>query len=117
MKFIFVSDLHSDTALYNDLVELIFFYKPDILIIGGDIFAYSAHAEPQLEFAKEYLCQFIQRINIPIYIIPGNCDKPVSIHYLKNMRVNGLLNFLTFSGTTLLLNLSVITLLNLIHLK
>ncbi len=101
MRFIFVSDLHSNKALYSDLDRLIYWDKPDILIIGGDIFAYSYNAEPQLEFAKEYLCRFIRRINIPVYIIPGNCDKPLSIDYLKEMQVGGLLNFLTLSGTKL----------------
>ena len=99
MRFIFASDLHGNKSLYNDLERLIFLEKPDLLIIGGDLFAYSPHAEPQIEFAKEYLEQFIKRIGIPVYIVPGNCDKPVSINYLKRMQVNGLLNILNLSGT------------------
>lgn len=101
MRFIFVSDLHSNKILFNDLEKLLSSDKPDFLIIGGDIFAYSCNAEPQLEFAEEYLRQFIKRINIPIYVIPGNCDKPLSIEYLKKIQVNGLLNFLTLAGTKL----------------
>jgi len=101
MRFIFVSDLHSNKALYSDLEKLIFLDKPDILIIGGDLFTYSPHAEPQIEFAKEYLGQFIKRIDIPVYIVPGNCDKPISINYLKKMQVNGLLNFFNLSGTNI----------------
>lgn len=62
MRFIFVSDLHSNKALYNALENLIFSSKPDALIIGGDIFAYSPNAQPQLEFAKEYLCEFIKKL-------------------------------------------------------
>ena len=99
MRFIFVSDLHSNKTLYNDLEKLIFLKKPDLLIIGGDLFAYSPHAKLQIEFAKEYLCQFIKRINIPVYIVPGSCDKPMTINYLKEMQVNGLLKFLNLSGT------------------
>ena len=101
MRFIFASDLHSNKTLYSDLGKLILSEKPDFLIIGGDLFAYSPHAEPQIEFAKEYLCQFIRRINIPVYVVPGSCDKPMSIKYLKEMPVNGLLNFLNLSGTNI----------------
>jgi len=99
MRFIFASDLHSNKALYNDLERLILLKKPDFLIIGGDLFAYSPYAEPQIEFAKEYLEQFIERIDIPVYIVPGNCDKPVSINYLEKMQYNGLLNIFNLSGT------------------
>ena len=48
MRFIFASDLHSNKALYNDLERLILLKKPDFLIIGGDLFAYSPYAEPQI---------------------------------------------------------------------
>lgn len=101
MKFVFVSDLHSSKTLYNDLEKLISSENPDFLIIGGDLFAYSSNAEPQITFVKEYLCQFINRINIPLYIVPGNCDRPLTINYLKEMQLDGLLNFLTLSGTKL----------------
>lgn len=100
MRFIFVSDLHSNKALYNALENLIFSSKPDALIIGGDIFAYSPNAQPQLEFAKEYLCEFIKKIRIPVYIIHGNCDKPLSVNYLNKMQDYGLLNILNLKGTT-----------------
>jgi Icc-related predicted phosphoesterase len=101
MRFIFVSDLHSNKAHFIELERLIYLNKPDILIIGGDIFAYSSKAEPQLEFAKEYLSQFIIKINIPIYIIPGNCDKPQAINYLKRICSDGALKFLTLEGEKL----------------
>lgn len=101
MKFIFVTDLHSNKTLFNDLEGLIYSYKPDFLIIGGDIFAYSSNAGPQIEFAADYLRQFIKRINISVYIIPGNCDKPLAIEYLKKMDTDGLLNFLNLNGIKL----------------
>lgn len=99
MKFIFVSDLHSNILLYNDLENLISSEKPDFLIIGGDIFAYSPHVEPQVKFAEEYLCQYIKRVSIPIYYIPGNCDKPLSVSFLNKIHDDGLLNLLTLTGT------------------
>jgi len=101
MKFVFVADLHSNLTLYKDLEELVSSDNPDFLIIGGDLFAYSSNAEPQITFAKEYLIQFIYRINIPIYIVPGNCDRPLAINYLKEIQFDGLLNVLTLSGTKL----------------
>lgn len=101
MKFIFVTDLHSNKLLYSDLEELVFSAKPDVLIIGGDLFAYSPNAEPQLEFAKEYLYKFLKKIRIPVYIIPGNCDKPKSVDYLYQMQEYRLLNILTLEGTTI----------------
>lgn len=99
MKFTFVSDLHSNKSLYNALEKLIFSHKPDALIIGGDLFAYSPNVEPQLEFAKQYLCEFIKKINIPVHIITGNCDKPIAVKYLEKMQHYGLLNILTLKGT------------------
>lgn len=99
MKFIYVCDLHSNKELYNSLKELIFNTKPDILIIGGDIFAYSSSAKPQLEFAKGYLEEFIKAINIPVYIISGNCDRPIAVEYLHEMQECGLINILSLAGT------------------
>lgn len=101
MKFIFVSDLHSNKSLFSALEKLISYDKPDALIIGGDIFDYSSNSEPQIKFIKEYLYQFINRINIPIYIIPGNCDRPLAINYLNQMCGDELLKFLTITGTTI----------------
>lgn len=100
MKFIFVSDLHSDRSLYYELECLIDCEKPDFLIIGGDIFAYSPHFEPQLEFVKDYFIHFRQRIMIPIYYIPGNCDKHLSIKYLNTM-LDDSFQLLTLTGTTI----------------
>ncbi len=99
MKFIFVSDLHSNKSLFIALEKLISSSKADVLIIGGDIFAYSPNAAPQLEFAKKYLSEFIKKISVPVYIIPGNCDKPLSVNYLNKMQDYGLINILTLTGT------------------
>lgn len=101
MKLIFVTDLHSNKLLYNSLAELIYKVEPDLLIIGGDLFAYSSSAEPQLIFAKNIFYEFIKKIKIPIYIIPGNCDKPFTVKYLNEMKDHGLLDFLTLSGTVI----------------
>lgn len=101
MRFIFVCDIHSNKSLYCALEKLIVTAEPDALIIGGDIFAYSPNAELQLEFAKEYLCEYIKKINVPVYIIPGNCDKPITVKYLNKMQDYGLIHILHLSGTTI----------------
>lgn len=98
MKFIFASDLHGSRALYHALEKLIAAETPDFLLFGGDLFAYSPHAEPQLSFIEEYLSGFFKRIGIPAYDVPGNCDKPLSADCLHQ---RGLLQLLTLEGTVI----------------
>lgn len=86
MRFIFVSDLHSNKMFFYELQALISSVKADAIIIGGDIFDYSPQAAPQLEFARGFLSEFFRNLKIKKYIINGNCDRPQAISYIKNMR-------------------------------
>ncbi len=99
MRFLFVSDLHGNKLLYSSLEGLMISVKPDALIIGGDLFAYSPYSKPQIEFIEGYFCGFLERIGTPVYIIPGNCDRSLSINYLKQMNDSKSLHFLTLDGT------------------
>lgn len=99
MRFIFVSDLHSNRVLYDELEELIVNVAANALIIGGDIFDYSSDAEPQLAFAREFLYDFFKKINIEIYAIPGNCDRPKAVKYLNDMKKELGINLLGLVGT------------------
>lgn len=99
MNFIFVSDLHSNENLYNELDLLVDNNRPDMLIIGGDIFKYSNTSEEQIEFAEKFLYEFFKKIKTKVYIIPGNCDRSKSVKYLAKLQEQGLINILNLSGT------------------
>lgn len=107
MRFIFVSDLHSNKMFFYELEALISSIRADAIIIGGDIFDYSPHAEPQIEFAKGFLCEFFKNINIKKYIVNGNCDKPQSITYLNNMKKEMGIELLGLTGTRINNNINL----------
>lgn len=107
MRLIFVSDLHGNKSLYGELKDLIITHKADAVIIGGDLFNYSPNIEPQLQFAKEFLYDFFKEIKIPIYLIPGNVDRPKAVEFLYEMKEEGLINILRLSGTPLLNNIQL----------
>lgn len=68
MNYMYVSDLHGNILLYNQLEKLITHENPNILIIGGDLFAYSAQADDQIKFIDDYFTKYIKRISIPIFM-------------------------------------------------
>lgn len=100
MRFIFVSDLHSNKVLFYELQELILNSRADAIIIGGDIFEYSPYAKPQLEFTRGFLREFFKNLNIKIYIINGNCDKPKAIDFLNDMKEELGIEILGLLGTS-----------------
>lgn len=46
-----------------------------------------------------FTISFINKINIPIYVISGNCDIPLTVEYLKEMQSYGLLHTLNLHST------------------
>lgn len=101
MRFIFVSDLHSNKMVFYELQVLISSIRADAIIIGGDIFDYSPHTEPQLEFARGFLRGFFRNLKIKKYIINGNCDKPQTISYLNNTKKELGIEILGLAGSNI----------------
>lgn len=74
MKLLFLSDLHADNLyvtkginIYPNLVKHIQKYKPDVIVISGDI---SGDYKTTLNFIKK----LENELNIFVYFIPGNHD-------------------------------------------
>ena len=86
MKFLYTSDLHGETHLYQELLSLAISSSSEILAIGGDLlpsFAptkrYEDMVPNQKTFIDRFLFPFLKRIleGTPIekiFLIPGNWD-------------------------------------------
>lgn len=101
MKYVFATDIHGNKEILRELKDLIIKAKADGVIIGGDIFKYASQAEPQLEFAKEYLYDYFKEINAEIYIIPGNCDRLKAMDYLSGLCEELGINILGLEGVSI----------------
>lgn len=86
MKFIFTSDLHGNTSLYQELKMLIDNSEDiDYLILGGDLFAHTRELQNQINFIDSYLKDFLKEIPITTLFIPGNIDWPGAIHMINKL--------------------------------
>jgi Icc-related predicted phosphoesterase len=66
MKMLFTVDIHKSTYALEMILQFISKYKPDILVLGGDITTFGP-----LEYANELLNDLT---DLPILALPGNCD-------------------------------------------
>ncbi len=101
MKYVFATDIHGNKKIFSELKDLIIKVKADGVILGGDIFKYASQAEPQLEFAKDYLYDYFKEINAEIYIIPGNCDRLKAMNYLGELSEELGINILGLEGVVI----------------
>ncbi|WP_321516133.1 metallophosphoesterase [Marinifilum fragile] len=86
MKFIFTSDLHGNTSLYQELKMLIDSSGDiDYLFLGGDLFAHTGQLKDQINFIDSYLKDFLKEISIKTLFIPGNIDWPGAIHTINKL--------------------------------
>lgn len=86
MKFIFTSDLHGNTSLYQELKMLIDNSGGiDYLFLGGDLFAHTGVLQDQINFIDSYLKDFLKEISIKTFFIPGNIDWPGAIHLINKL--------------------------------
>ncbi|WP_425447233.1 metallophosphoesterase family protein [Dethiothermospora halolimnae] len=86
MLCIYTSDLHSRKTHFKRLLKLYEKHRPELIIIGGDLFEYTHDKEEQLRFLENYLKNFFTMFSVPIVILPGNCDWPVSIDTLDKLK-------------------------------
>jgi len=86
MKALFTSDLHGETRLYHELLDLIQRAPSEILILGGDLlpsFAPSKKYEDMIPNQKMFIDQFLlpffktlieKTLARLIFLVPGNWD-------------------------------------------
>ena len=86
MKFLYTSDLHGETYLYQELLSLATSSSPEIMVIGGDLLPslpstkrYEEMLPNQRTFIDQFLTPFFKRIletsSIQlIFLIAGNWD-------------------------------------------
>jgi Icc-related predicted phosphoesterase len=102
MKFLYTSDLHGETHLYQELLGLAVSSSPDIISIGGDLlpsFAPTKRYEDmipnQRTFTDQFLLPFFKKILETtsvnqIFLIPGNWD--LGYPYLFREPMDGIID-------------------------
>lgn len=97
MKLVYAADPHGEAAAYEALADLARDERADVVLLGGDLFAYSREAAPQLAFAAGPFHDFLRRLRalaIPVLAIAGNVDRPAAIARLREFERAGLLRLL-----------------------
>ncbi len=86
MKFLYTSDLHGETHLYQELLSLASSTSPEIVVMGGDLLPsfpptkrYEDMVPNQKTFIDNFLSSFFKRMldttSIEqVFLIPGNWD-------------------------------------------
>ncbi|MBP1699602.1 MAG: calcineurin-like phosphoesterase, partial [Deltaproteobacteria bacterium] len=86
MKLLYTSDLHGETHLYQELLELSIASSAEIIALGGDLLPsfppskrYEEMIPNQKMFVDEFLLPFLKKIFQTtsvrqIFLIPGNWD-------------------------------------------
>jgi Icc-related predicted phosphoesterase len=102
MKFLFASDLHGDTRLYQELLETALARSAEVIAFGGDLFPsypptkrYEDMIPNQVIFIDQFLRGFFEKIIKAtavkeIFLIPGNWD--IAFPYLLNEPMEGVVD-------------------------
>src|SRR4030043_1350592 len=102
MKLLYTSDLHGETQLYNELLELSIASSAKIIALGGDLlpsFPPSKRYEDMIPnqniFVDQFLIPFFKKILETtsvrqIFLIPGNWD--IGYPYLFRKLVEGIID-------------------------
>jgi Icc-related predicted phosphoesterase len=94
MRLVYATDLHGDPDAYAALAALARRERAQAVLLGGDLFAYSREAAPQLAFAAGPFRDFLRRLRAartPVVAIPGNDDRAAAVAYLHALAAAGLL--------------------------
>lgn len=95
MRFFHLSDLHIGKQLHSyslkeeqenalaQIVQRANEYKPDAILICGDIFDKTVPAGEAWEIFDHFLCQ-LSKTEIPVMIIAGNHDSPKRLSYASS---------------------------------
>ncbi|WP_158606632.1 metallophosphoesterase family protein [Paenibacillus ginsengarvi] len=85
MKTIFATDLHGDLKQYGELARLIRRHDIELLLLGGDLAAFSREAQEQIRFAENAFADFVRSISIPVMLIPGNIEWTATARYYEEL--------------------------------
>jgi 3',5'-cyclic AMP phosphodiesterase CpdA len=80
MRIVHISDLHfgmHEPAIIESFIEDFSLLKPEIIIISGDL-TQRARTE---QFQR--LSEFLQRLTVPLLIVPGNHDIPLDNPFMR----------------------------------
>ncbi len=94
MRLVYATDLHGDPDAYAALAALARRERAQAVLLGGDLFAYSREAAPQLAFAAGRFRDFLRQLRAArasVVAIPGNDDRAAAVAYLHTLAAAGLL--------------------------
>jgi len=102
MKLLYTSDLHGETQLYNELLELSIASSAEVIALGGDLLPsfppskrYEDMIPNQRNFVDQFLISFFRKILETIsvrqiFLIPGNWD--LGYPYLFREPIEGIID-------------------------
>jgi len=94
VRLVYATDLHGDSGAYAALAALALGERAHAVLLGGDLFAYSRKAAPQIAFANGPFRAFLRQLraaDIPVVAIPGNDDRAAAVAHLQTLVAEGLL--------------------------
>ncbi len=97
MRLVYAADLHGHDAAYDALADLADRERADAVVLGGDLFAYSRYAAPQIAFVDGVLLDFLRCLadaGIPVLAISGNVDLRAAVDRVRALERLGLIRLL-----------------------
>jgi Icc-related predicted phosphoesterase len=94
VRIVYAADLHSDVAQYEQLAELARREEVSALILGGDLCSHTWEPAEQVQFVTTFLSEWLRRVDVPVYAIPGNVDWPPAYAAMQALARAGLLRLL-----------------------
>ncbi|MHB0856266.1 MAG: metallophosphoesterase family protein [Anaerolineae bacterium] len=101
MRIVYAADLHGDIARYRALSALAGAQGADVVILGGDLCAYSRYADPQIAFVETALRDWLRNVPAWVYAIPGNVDWPAAVAAMQRLADVGVWRILSLDPTEL----------------
>ena len=103
MLVCFTSDLHGDADLYQQLADLLTRERPQVLILGGDLFADGAPADPVRSQIAQVNDEFVPRVDqwkrdvpgLEVAVLGGNHDWAATIAAVRRHHVSGRVELLS----------------------
>ena len=76
MLIAYLVDIHGAEKPLSLIIKALKDMRPDIIIVGGDITDFAP-----LTTAERILRMIEDRVNSPVYFVPGNCDDPALLNW------------------------------------
>lgn len=103
LKLLYTADLHGNSAFYKKLFTIARTRKAHAVVIGGDLLPktgdFAGLIEEQRRFIVEELRPRLESFHhesrdIPVFLMMGNDDFSINMHFLEKMESEGLLKLL-----------------------